>query len=324
MGDATTPRQFRDSTPPPEQRREATSTQRGGTVSSNGGKMNVDVFDGRSDYKFWERRMKSVLRAMGLGNALRMDKNTTPPTVWINTQEQAIGMVHQYLSPSVFKVLKEEDSVQRLFDELHDRYHHEDLPRRLVAMLQLMNFKMKSTTTPMRDHIDEYEDLVRDLENMGESIENERKALQLLISLPLSYQSLSRVILNKSKNEFTYENVVNALLTDELQNQLMSTKSSSDQAMQVGKKKERGRKATREEDTKGNKSKSRSKTPNKMVTCWICGKEGHVKKECPDKEKKKKEKAEASKKKEEKKTSSTSHVKLIELGSDDDLLDDGL
>jgi hypothetical protein len=188
-------------------------------------------------------------------------------------------------------------------------------------MLQLMNFKMKSNTKPIQDHIDEFEDLVRDLENMGESIDNERKALQLLISLPISYQSLSRVILNKSKNDFTYENVVNALLTDELQNQLMSTKPSSDQAMQVGTKKERGRKATREKDSKKNKSKSRSKTPSKKVTCWTCGKEGHVK-ECPDKDKKKKEKTNADK--EEKKNSSTSHVKIIELGSDDDLLDDGL
>ena len=56
--------------------------------------MNIDMFDGRSNYKFWERRMKSVLRAMGLGDALRMEKRETLPPVWINPQEQAIGMVH--------------------------------------------------------------------------------------------------------------------------------------------------------------------------------------------------------------------------------------
>ena len=82
MRDTSTP--LGDSTPTPERRREVPQTQHGGSLPSIGGRMNVDVFDGRSNYKFWERRMKSALRAMGLGNALRLEERVTPPAVWIS------------------------------------------------------------------------------------------------------------------------------------------------------------------------------------------------------------------------------------------------
>ena len=42
-----------------------------GTLKLSGPKFEVERFDGRSDYMLWERQVKSVLRAMGLGKIMK-------------------------------------------------------------------------------------------------------------------------------------------------------------------------------------------------------------------------------------------------------------
>ncbi len=80
-----------------------------------------------------------------------------------------------------------------------------------------MSFKMKDGGTKIQDHIDAFNDLVIDLQNLGEELSNERQALHLLSSLPASYESLSRVLLHSDKKTITLNEVVSALLTDDLQ-----------------------------------------------------------------------------------------------------------
>jgi hypothetical protein len=46
---------------------------------------------------------------------------------------------------------------------------------------------MKDSSTKIQDHIDSFNDLAIDLQNLGEDLTNEKKALYLLSSLPVSY-----------------------------------------------------------------------------------------------------------------------------------------
>lgn len=48
----------------------------------------------------------------------------------------------------------------------------------------------------IQDHIIGFNDLIVDLENLGEDLSYEQKAIQLLSSLRTSYQSLSQVLLH--------------------------------------------------------------------------------------------------------------------------------
>ncbi|CAM6128327.1 unnamed protein product [Calypogeia fissa] len=68
----------------------------------------------------------------------------------------------------------------------------------------------------LQDHIEAFDDLVVDLENLGEVLSEERKAIHLLDTLPPSYLSLSLVLLDCDKKTITYNEVVNALKSDEL------------------------------------------------------------------------------------------------------------
>lgn len=91
--------------------------------------INVEFFDGHMDYMLWEWCMKSALWSLGLGNALCPPLKDILDYVWRDLQEQAIGIVHQYLAPLVFKLVKED------LNELRGRYHKIELPKCLVALL---------------------------------------------------------------------------------------------------------------------------------------------------------------------------------------------
>jgi hypothetical protein len=67
-----------------------------------------------------------------------------------------------------------------------------------------------------------FNDLAIDLQNLGEDLTNEQKALYLLNSLHVSYESLSRDFLHSDRKTITYNQVVSALLTDDLQTKMMA------------------------------------------------------------------------------------------------------
>ena len=165
-----------------------------------------------------------------------------------------------------------------------------ELSNRLYTSLKLMSFKMKDLGVKIQDHIEAFNNLVVDLQNLGEDLTDERKALHLLSSLPMSYQSLSRVLLHRDRKTITYDEVVSALLTDDLQHKLVLSSepaSLSDAALYVN----RRRPPHKTTDGDG-RSKYRSPTSGlylqnggngsrmKTMTFWGCGEEGHMKQDC--------------------------------------------
>jgi hypothetical protein len=200
-----------------------------------------------------------------------------------------VNLVALHLKPAVFKQVATEIDVTRMFATLKAKYHQEELSNRLYASLKLQLFKMKDGDS-IDDHIDKFNDMVVDLENLGEDMGEERKAINLLGSLPLSYLSLSRVILHRDRKHITYNEVVSALKSDALQQQLFaaSTPSTSNAAaLNVSSRGESSRGRPQKRETRS-RSKSRSKSPGKSEkrnVCWKCGKPGHMKKDCQSKSK---------------------------------------
>jgi hypothetical protein len=106
--------------------------------------------------------------------------------------------------------------------KLSKQYHHKELFNRLLVSLKLMSFKIKDTNTKILDHIDAFNYLVMDLVNLGKNLSDERKALHLLSSLPSSFQSLTMVLILYDKKTITYNNMISALLINDLQSKLMA------------------------------------------------------------------------------------------------------
>ena len=85
-------------------------------------------YNGRTDYPMWERQMKGVLRASGLGRILTPLSNAVNEEDWKEMQEMAIQTVSQYLQPHVMKDIDEHfESCVELFEALAWKFHRNEL-----------------------------------------------------------------------------------------------------------------------------------------------------------------------------------------------------
>ena len=193
-----------------------------------------------------------------------------------------MNTVMLYLQLHVIRQLEEYGDCLSLFEALQRKYHQKELSNRLYTSLKLMSFKMKEGNTKVQDHIDAFNDLVVDLQNLGEELSDERKALHLLSSLPPSYKNLSQVLLHRDRKTITYNEVVSALKTDELQQKMMqSSLSSTSSGVALNVNRGRSQKRSTGGDKQKFRSKSRGKSQDrKTLLCWKCGKAGHMKKDC--------------------------------------------
>src|SRR5450759_4785523 len=133
-----------------------------GTVKTGGHKFEVAKYDGRSDYLLWERQVKWVLKATGLGRLLKPKPSTVTEEDWKDMQEMAVNTVMLYLQPHISKQVEEHVDCTALFDALQSKYHQKELSNRLYTSLKLMSFKMKDGETKIQNHIDAFNDMVID------------------------------------------------------------------------------------------------------------------------------------------------------------------
>ncbi|KAL3369338.1 hypothetical protein AABB24_009928 [Solanum stoloniferum] len=109
--------------------------------------------------------------------------------------------------------------------------------------------KQGTTTASVTSHINDFESIVTDLENLDEKIDDGTKALLMLLrTLPCSYEDFVDEIVD-GKDTISLDEVKSSLL------KICSTESSS---------------------------QFRSRSRKGDVVCWNCGKIGHVRRNCDE------------------------------------------
>ncbi|KAH9697111.1 protein NEN2 [Citrus sinensis] len=88
------------------------------------------------------------------------------------------------------------------------------LAKRLYMKMKLYTFSMKTRTT-LKDHLDEFNNLILDLENVNIIFEDENRALILLSSLPDSYEHFMDTLLNE-RQSLTLKDMKDALKSKDL------------------------------------------------------------------------------------------------------------
>ena len=124
------------------------------------------------------------------------------------------------------------------------------------------------------ENVDEFTKLVADLENLDVKIDEEDQAIFLLNSLPKQYDQL-RDNLKYGKQTLSLEEVMGAAYSKELDLKANGKHiKQHDERLNV-----RGRFEKRE-GNQNKRGKSRSKSRGRKL-CWVCNKEGHFRRECP-------------------------------------------
>ena len=68
-----------------------------GTLRTGGQTYELTKYDGRTNYLLWERQVKGVLRASGLGRVLTPQASAVNEEDWKEMQEMAINTIFLYL-----------------------------------------------------------------------------------------------------------------------------------------------------------------------------------------------------------------------------------
>nr|CAD1829287.1 unnamed protein product [Ananas comosus var. bracteatus] len=135
--------------------------------------------------------------------------------------------------------------------------------------------------TKVSDHLNVFNDIICELESIGEKMKYEDKAITLLCTLPDSYETLITSLSCTKEDSLDLDTVCSALLANELRKKVtLGSSEGETEALVV-----RGHYKERENMSKyfsRSKSKNRSKSRNRndKRLCWFCGKSGHMKKDC--------------------------------------------
>ncbi|GJR36447.1 zinc finger, CCHC-type containing protein [Tanacetum coccineum] len=128
-----------------------------------------------------------------------------------------------------------------------------------------------SPGTKLGDHIDEFNKLILDLENIDIEIEDGDQALMLLTSLPSSYENFMETLLYE-RESLTMENVLAILNSRELKKRTEGTKEETGDGLYV-----RGMSGKAHS---GGSSRFKSRGGTDKLKCFICHSEGHLKRDC--------------------------------------------
>ena len=255
------------------------------TTMSNA-KFEVEKFDGTNNFGMWQCEVLDVLIQQDLDITLEEKPDDMSDKDWAKLNRQACGTIRLCLAKDQKYFVMKETSAKELWDKLENKYMTKSVENRLYLKKKLFRFQYKQGTT-MNEHLNSFNKILADLQNLDVEIDDEDKALLLLNSLPESYEHLTTTLLY-GKDEIKFNDVSNALMNNEVRkkDQYAHRESSSDAFTA------RGRTSTRQK-SRGrwkSRSKSRGKSSDRRQLakdeCAYCHQKGHWKDNCPIKEKK--------------------------------------
>lgn len=114
-----------------------------------------------------------------------------------------------YRSDGVLKEVAKENTISSLWTKLKELFLKKSSAKRLYMKRKLYTFSMKERTI-VKDHLDEFNKLILDLENVNIILEDKDRVLILLSSLSDSYENFVDTLLY-GRQSLTFKDVKNAL-----------------------------------------------------------------------------------------------------------------
>ena len=236
----------------------------------------VSVFDGHGNFVMWKAKMRAFLNQNGMEDALDERPEDVTDKEWKKIKTKALATIQLSLSDDVLSGLLDEVEPSTLWSKLEANYATKSIANKLRLKARLYTFRMTEGTSIV-DHVNQFLKLIYELEQMGSKVEDEDKAVLLIVSLPHSFTHFKEIILyNNNNQELKFDDVKSSLLS----------KQSFDHDGVGSEKPEgltvRGRGHDRR-GSGGNKYNSRSKSKGpRDKNCFYCKKPGHWKKDCQE------------------------------------------
>ena len=281
-------------------------------------RVEIDHFDGDGDFALWKVRMlahfgvlglkailtdekllkevpdpkdepESAMKDTGRGLAGRVEPTPAVDPAKFEKSEKAKDLIMLNVGNKVLRKIQHCESTAAMWSTLNNLYTETSLPNRIYLQLRFYTFKMADSKS-IDEIVDDFLKLVADLNNLQVEVSEEVQAILLLSSLPSKYDQLKET-LKYGRDTLSLNEVTGAARSKEreLIESGKFTRSGGEGLMvqDRGRSNNRGKgngKSYRgKSKSRQGRSKSRPRNNKNTKGCFICGKEGHWKRECPDK-----------------------------------------
>ena len=233
----------------------------------------VEKFDRNVNFGMWQLKMEAILVQDGVDLAIQgIEKK--PEDVkdadFADMDKKARSSIILNLSDEVLREVATETSAKAMWDKLKALYMKKTVENRLYLKQSLYMLRM-SEGTSILSHLDKFDSIIMDLENIDSKIDDEDQALLLLCSLPQSFKHFRDTMIY-GKETISYREIKSALKSKEQIDRDITGETSGSQADGLF---VRGR-----SEKRNTENRSRSKSRHKNVVCNYCKKKGHVISDC--------------------------------------------
>ena len=277
------------------------------------GRFEMDKFDGKGDFGMWKYKLLGQLEIQGLGSVLQegstlyktsekleegADPVLDPAKVAKDTRVK--NLMGTCLSDMILRKVMHEPTALAMWKALERDYQTKTLPNRIYLKQQFASFKMDESKS-VEENMDGFLKLIGDLASLNITISDEDQAIQLLTGLPSQYEALVHTLkYGTGKDTLTVREVVSSAYAKEIelkQKGLLGKAGKTNEGLYV---ESRGRSSKRNDRGNGNSQSGRGRSKSRgqrsqskprankdgKTACFICKKEGHWKRECPQRQNK--------------------------------------
>nr|GFB88508.1 retrovirus-related Pol polyprotein from transposon TNT 1-94 [Tanacetum cinerariifolium] len=188
-------------------------------------RFDIKKFDGKNDFGLWKIKMRALMVQKGCDAALEtlhMDMEAGEKAALM---KKAYSTLIPFLRDQVLWEVTKEKSAIGILMKLTSLYMTKSLANRLNLKKKLYTYYM-SPSLKLGDHIDEFNKLILDLENIDIEIKDEDQTLMLITSLPSSYENFVKTLLH-GRESLTVEDVLETMNSRELKKRTEGTKEET-------------------------------------------------------------------------------------------------
>ncbi|TYK27723.1 Retrovirus-related Pol polyprotein from transposon TNT 1-94 [Cucumis melo var. makuwa] len=237
-------------------------------------KFEIEKFDGNGDFTLLTKRITASLGSQKALKALE-DPKELPATLTKSERETleevAYSTLIMNITDNVLRQVIEETTGFATWEILKSLYEKKDLSNKMFIREKLFSFKMNQNKN-LDENLDEFKKLTNALNQTREKLGAESEAAILINLIHDTYKEV-KTSLKYGRETITVNSVITALKSKELE--LKTENKTSNAAESLFSK---GNNSFRKNSNKNQRS-SRDKP---ALKCFICHKEGHFKRNCPD------------------------------------------